>query len=228
MLRMSNGKFNRSKKAFTLVEMIVVLLVIAVIAAALIPALTGYIKRARRERYCENAHYALLAAQSIMQEQYFRPTAGVSVSTDGYNVDWRNGAGKELGNEVLELMDCGRGKNAGEPYILVFGTGNPESQSLSESDKYTIYYIAYVADENSPAVFYVNGEWMYTYPRGDSRDYPITTGTEGYRNTIVNGDHEIPLQFYIVSNRTGRSDTQFWRGTARNTLEGHCAGNNGF
>ena len=228
MLRLSNGKFNRNKKAFTLVELVVVLVVLAIIGAMLVPALTGYIRRTRRVRYTENVHYALLAAQSIIQEEYFRPTADAAVSSDGYNVDWRNGAGKQLGNRVLELMDCGRGKNAGEPYILVFGIGHPDSQDLSEADKYTIYYVAYVADENSPAIFYVNGEWMYTYPRGNTRDYPITTGTEGFRNTIVTGDHEIPLQFYIVSNRTGKSDTQFWRGTARNTLEGHCAGNNGF
>ncbi len=228
MLRLSNGKFDRNKKAFTLIELVVVLIILAIMGAMLVPALTGYIRKARREKFVESAHYALVAAQSVITEQYAKPLSGVTISSDNNNIDWHSGVGKQLGDEVLELMSCGRGRSNGEPYILVFATGNPNSASVKESDLNTVYYIAYVADEKSPAVFYVNGEWMYTYPRGDNRTFPITTGSEGFRNTIVNGDHEIPLQFYVVSNRTGKNDMSFWRGTGLNTLEGHCEGNNGF
>lgn len=40
----------KAKKGFTLVELIVVLVILAILAALLIPALTGYIDKARRAR----------------------------------------------------------------------------------------------------------------------------------------------------------------------------------
>ena len=39
----------KEKKGFTLVELIVVLVILAILAALLIPALTGYIDKARKE-----------------------------------------------------------------------------------------------------------------------------------------------------------------------------------
>ena len=39
-----------SKKGFTLVELIVVLVILAVMAAMLVPALTGYIDEARKKK----------------------------------------------------------------------------------------------------------------------------------------------------------------------------------
>ena len=40
---------HKSRQAFTLVELIVVLVVLAIIAAITIPALTGYIKKTKKE-----------------------------------------------------------------------------------------------------------------------------------------------------------------------------------
>ena len=59
-----------TKKGFTLVELIVVLVILAVLAAMLVPALTGYIKRARQEKDYQMAATALTAAQSAATFQY--------------------------------------------------------------------------------------------------------------------------------------------------------------
>ena len=40
-------KFQKNKQGFTLVELIVVLVILAILAALLVPALTGYIDRAK-------------------------------------------------------------------------------------------------------------------------------------------------------------------------------------
>ena len=52
------------RRAFTLVELIVILVILAVVAAALVPALTGYVKRARKVKSLQKADEARLAAQS--------------------------------------------------------------------------------------------------------------------------------------------------------------------
>ena len=59
-----------TKKGFTLVELIVVLVILAVLAAMLIPALTGYITKAKQEKDYQAASTVYTAAQSLATEDY--------------------------------------------------------------------------------------------------------------------------------------------------------------
>ena len=225
---------SHTRRAFTLVEIIVVLVILAVIAAMLVPALTGYFRKARRTRAFQMADEARVAATAIMLERYALSDESNTdgMTTDGYNVIWYRGQYKEWGDKVLALMGLGRGAANGEPMIFVVGVGTADpAGGMTTAQQHTIYYVAYLQDENSPALFYVNGEWIYSYPRGDNNTFPITTRTIGgvsFRNTIIRGGVNIPLQFYIISNRSGLSDEAFWRGTNRNTLESHSEGHYGF
>ncbi len=209
-MRMVLNKHRHSKKAFTLTELIVVLVILAVLAAMLVPALTGYIRRARKEKYYDQAHYALTAAQSVMSELYAKgvaPAEGVGKA----DVDW---AKSDYGKELLELFDCGRGAANGEPYILIFGVGMYDSYASNEETEalpYTVMFIAYVATEDSPAVFYVDGTWTYEYPWNDNS----MVGGAGNPNVINVGPHKgAQITLYVVSNRTGKSITSsgFWTG----------------
>ena len=56
----------KDKKGFTLVELIVVLVILAILAALLIPALTGYIDKARKESVVAETRSAVMAAQTIV------------------------------------------------------------------------------------------------------------------------------------------------------------------
>ena len=60
----------KNNKGFTLVELIVVLVILAILAAILVPALLGYIDKARQGQYAEEAHSVMVAAQAYETEQY--------------------------------------------------------------------------------------------------------------------------------------------------------------
>lgn len=61
----------RSKKGgFTLVELIVVLVILAILAALLIPALTGYIDKAKEKSITAECRQVVMAAQTLYDEKY--------------------------------------------------------------------------------------------------------------------------------------------------------------
>lgn len=66
-----NLKENK-KKGFTLVELIVVLVILAILAALLIPALVGYIDRAKHKQIVAETRACVMAAQTLADEEYVK------------------------------------------------------------------------------------------------------------------------------------------------------------
>ena len=89
----------RSKKGgFTLVELIVVLVILAILAALLIPALTGYIDRAKEKNVIAETRQCVMAAQTPYDEAYanVKKNGTADIPTDA---------------EILELAELtGKGK----------------------------------------------------------------------------------------------------------------------
>ena len=69
-----------TKRGFTLVELIVVLVILAILAALLIPALTGYIDKARKESIVAETRQVVMAAQTTVSEKYGQGTNKVTFS----------------------------------------------------------------------------------------------------------------------------------------------------
>lgn len=67
--KMRSLKKNK-KKGFTLVELIVVLVILAILAALLIPALVGYIDKAKEKRITAETRQIVMAAQTLVDEEY--------------------------------------------------------------------------------------------------------------------------------------------------------------
>ena len=62
----------KNKKGFTLVELIVVLVILAILAALLVPALTGYITKANKEKVTAECRMAVMAIQTEATTIYAR------------------------------------------------------------------------------------------------------------------------------------------------------------
>ena len=79
---------DNKKKGFTLVELIVVLVILAILAALLIPALTGYIDKAKRKSIVAETRQVVMAAQTLADEAYGKTEIGSNGSIsfgDGSN-----------------------------------------------------------------------------------------------------------------------------------------------
>jgi prepilin-type N-terminal cleavage/methylation domain-containing protein len=63
-----------AKRGFTLVEVIVVLVILAILAAIAIPALTGYIDKAKYKGYIQEARNIVMAYQTVYSEHWYDPT----------------------------------------------------------------------------------------------------------------------------------------------------------
>jgi type IV pilus assembly protein PilA len=70
-----------SKKGFTLVEVIVVLVILAILMAIAVPALTGYIGKARDGAAKGEAKTALTAAQTYVTEKGYRDVVVLTTGT---------------------------------------------------------------------------------------------------------------------------------------------------
>lgn len=89
----------KNKKGFTLVELIVVLVILAILAALLIPALTGYIDKANKEKVVSETRMVAMAVQTEASEAYGQLKSGETLST------WNGTTGKEHIESIKKLAE---------------------------------------------------------------------------------------------------------------------------
>ena len=129
----------KNNKGFTLVELIVVLVILAILAAILVPALLGYIDRAREKQYVLNAKSALTAAQAQLTSIYAKAQPSLNPSTD-YSV-------------IKNTADV-----PGD-HSTIYLTVTPDDEKTSDHGAYTVYGAEY--EENNVKMWFTKDskEW---------------------------------------------------------------------
>ena len=72
----------KAKKGFTLVELMVVIVIMAVLAAAATPIFAGYVKKARAAEHLSECRAIYVAAQSCLEEAFLKAGEGTVTVED--------------------------------------------------------------------------------------------------------------------------------------------------
>lgn len=98
----------KNKKGFTLVELIVVLVILAILAALLIPALTGYIDKANKEKVVAETRMIVMAVQTEAST-YYGAKGSTGTITAGSTIASKTGdadsAEKTMYDEIVKLAE---------------------------------------------------------------------------------------------------------------------------
>ena len=153
-------------KGFTLVELIVVLVILAILAAILVPALLGYIDRAKGSQLLLNGKSVLTAAQAEYSNAY--GTCPSDKKTDDMiNTD-------AIKKRIATTADIPTGSGA---TIKAAAASNNASQSTH--DAWTVKYVAYWEGDNG---VYFNGT---SWEEGMTKDEALAAITAASGGTAI-------------------------------------------
>ena len=98
----------RKSTGYTLVELIVTLVILAVLAALLMPALTGYIDKAQEAAVIAEARAVLTASQVTVTEAYAQGKLTPNRIGSGFEAPKEEGAAYRMAKQIFELseMNC--------------------------------------------------------------------------------------------------------------------------
>ena len=136
------------KNGFTLVELIVVLVILAILAALLVPALTGYIDKARQSAVIAETRSVLQAVQTEVSELYGKDEYTEQATASSFTIASKDDnalpvSGQKLTglkdryDEIVKLAEVpsltnGTGKffclveRSGKVYLLIYDDGKGE------------------------------------------------------------------------------------------------------
>lgn len=146
----------KNKKGFTLVELIVVLVILAILAALLVPALTGYIDKAREQSLISQGSMVLTAAQATVSESYgngdvivengtVKLKTGLTAESDGY---------KAIQNQINQLAEVKQGAS----WAFTVKVDDTIANATYKAVKIEKLYYS----DGKNAVCYDNGTWGST------------------------------------------------------------------
>ena len=192
MKKVNSTKIKERRGGFTLVELIVILVILAILAALLIPALTGYIDKAKKKQVVAETRMIHSAIQTVVSEVYasdeWEEYAKKATATPNNNaIAKKDGTGKvkKRYDEIVKLAEvpsldsngkfCSLVADDGKVMVIIYNNGKGQ---IGMYFGQTQECIAYDKDEfNSP------DSYFKTY--GESVQFANRYGTQGDDNPFL-------------------------------------------
>lgn len=95
-MRLRKSKMKQNKKGFTLIELVVVMCIIAILASALIPQISGYITEAKKMKVLDQSRTVVMAVDSYN----LKNTVKLDYSSTIEKIKTNPGVSKYLNDEV--------------------------------------------------------------------------------------------------------------------------------